>query len=440
MDRDATEMSNLTASMGQVHLGNSTPTRAKMWAGARRKNYRGGKKVRSQRHAPSPPRSKPSIDTDFTIFDTKSTYPGSNSTTSSGDPAPLCEIRPSPTAGYGLFATTSLPRGTRIFSESPLMVMPPDFDNDIDELYTAFRTLSMEAQASILSLFAMEDSVSASFRAYISSLIEHYQRNPSPELYAHFLEAAEQHKLVGVWRTNNFRIDDGGGGGGGSHCLDPMLNPPGVASTDEEGNDGTAGRVEGSALFPIAARLNHSCLPNTNVSFNHAIVQLTVHAMRDIDADEELKYTYLGSKTWYTSREQRQGMCENWGFQCECKACREGEEGERHDRVRGKLLTNQGRLQWMEQRASAEALEMCLESIVFLEQEEGGKEVARLRRKAAELCHALRRDKAALLHAHKGLITAQTCLGKDNPEFRDYEIFVQKMREDIQYSEAKARR
>ncbi|OCK80795.1 SET domain-containing protein [Lepidopterella palustris CBS 459.81] len=391
MDRDATEMSNLTASMGQVHLGNSTPTRAKMWAGARRKNYRGGKKVRSQRHAPSPPRSKPSIDTDFTIFDTKSTYPGSNSTTSSGDPAPLCEIRPSPTAGYGLFATTSLPRGTRIFSESPLMVMPPDFDNDIDELYTAFRTLSMEAQASILSLFAMEDSVSASFRAYISSLIEHYQRNPSPELYAHFLEAAEQHKL-------------------------------------------------GSALFPIAARLNHSCLPNTNVSFNHAIVQLTVHAMRDIDADEELKYTYLGSKTWYTSREQRQGMCENWGFQCECKACREGEEGERHDRVRGKLLTNQGRLQWMEQRASAEALEMCLESIVFLEQEEGGKEVARLRRKAAELCHALRRDKAALLHAHKGLITAQTCLGKDNPEFRDYEIFVQKMREDIQYSEAKARR
>ena len=59
------------------------------------------------------------------------------------------------------------------------------------------------------------------------------------------------------------------------------------------------------------------------------------------------------------------------------------------------------------------------------------------RRAAASLCHILGRNKAAVLHAQKGLDVAQCCLGSDDPEFADYQRFVQGLKEAVKESERK---
>lgn len=59
------------------------------------------------------------------------------------------------------------------------------------------------------------------------------------------------------------------------------------------------------------------------------------------------------------------------------------------------------------------------------------------RRAAASLCHTLGRNKAAVLHAQKGLYVAQLCLGSDDPEFADYQWFVEGLKEAVKESERK---
>ena len=59
------------------------------------------------------------------------------------------------------------------------------------------------------------------------------------------------------------------------------------------------------------------------------------------------------------------------------------------------------------------------------------------RRAAASLCHTLGRNKAAALHAQKGLYVAQCCLDSDDPEFADYQRFVQGLQEAVEESKRK---
>lgn len=59
------------------------------------------------------------------------------------------------------------------------------------------------------------------------------------------------------------------------------------------------------------------------------------------------------------------------------------------------------------------------------------------RRAAASLCHTLGRNKAAALHAQKGLYVAQCCLDSDDPEFADYQRFVLGLQETVKESKRK---
>ena len=50
---------------------------------------------------------------------------------------------------------------------------------------------------------------------------------------------------------------------------------------------------EGGGIFPVASRINHSCVPNVYHSWNENLQTLTVHAIREITAGEELFTTYI---------------------------------------------------------------------------------------------------------------------------------------------------
>lgn len=88
-------------------------------------------------------------------------------------------------------------------------------------------------------------------------------------------------------------------------------------------------------LWPHAAHINHSCLPNVTRSFIGNM--LVCRALRDIEAGEELTQSYINIKA-HPGR--RQVDFKNWGFECTCALC-EGEAKSTEEKLerRVKLLS-----------------------------------------------------------------------------------------------------
>jgi len=85
------------------------------------------------------------------------------------------------------------------------------------------------------------------------------------------------------------------------------------------------------AVFADVARLNHSCVPNSQGNFHDAMGCFNVHATRDIKAEEELTISYL-PEHGAIQEERQQSLVEGYGFECGCPACDlttvRGQEGE----------------------------------------------------------------------------------------------------------------
>ena len=378
-----TETASVANTMAGTHLTDPSKSKPKKKTGVRRKNRRGGKKKSAQTDTPTLT-ANPSAD--FVIFNHQPLEASSsivsnfainhNNGNNDSNTLPLFEIRPTPHAGLGLFATSPIPRGTRILSEPPLLALRPS-ETDPSSIHAAFLALPAAAQATIIGLDAVEDADSGPFRAHIAELAAQREEHDTPDLQAALLAALEEFKVISVLRTNAFNMR-----------TEPEAQPEG-----EEGREGNRDRDGGRereadeeadepavGLFPIAARLNHSCLPNAHVTFNRHIGQLTVHATHDVLPAEEITFPYLGTMSFYMPRERRQEGLRRWGFECACAACGGGEEGERHERRRAMLLRNQLLLQGFRKRRGEDvgrALGWALELVVGLEEEGAGKEVAR---------------------------------------------------------------
>ncbi|OCL05220.1 SET domain-containing protein, partial [Glonium stellatum] len=186
---------------------------------------------------------------------------------------PLFAIKPTPHADLGLIATAPIPRGTRILTEPALLSLRPSATSP-HAIHAAFLALPPTAQATILALDAVEDADSWPLRARIAELAKRREEQDSAALEREFVAALERFKVVN-------------------------------AGADGEPYVG---------VFPTASRLNHSCLPNTYITFNRGLGQLAVHATCDILPGEELTCTYLGAVSFYMSREWRQDGLRRWGF------------------------------------------------------------------------------------------------------------------------------
>lgn len=74
-----------------------------------------------------------------------------------------------------------------------------------------------------------------------------------------------------------------------------------------------------SGIFMEASRINNSCCPNAFFSWNQNLQRVTVHAIVDIPAGEEITVCYVFP---FFSRVYRQMMFrEHYGFECGCPAC-----------------------------------------------------------------------------------------------------------------------
>lgn len=75
----------------------------------------------------------------------------------------------------------------------------------------------------------------------------------------------------------------------------------------------------GTGVFPLASRINHSCIPNLQIHYIPSTEKLVAHAVRHVNKGEELTISYL-SKACRT-RKQRNEILEHRGFECKCRVC-----------------------------------------------------------------------------------------------------------------------
>jgi hypothetical protein len=73
-----------------------------------------------------------------------------------------------------------------------------------------------------------------------------------------------------------------------------------------------------AGLFLNASRLNHSCVPNADHSYDNKSGYKSVFANRDVDVGEEITISYSDHTK---PRVMRQVDMKAWGFICQCPAC-----------------------------------------------------------------------------------------------------------------------
>lgn len=93
---------------------------------------------------------------------------------------------------------------------------------------------------------------------------------------------------------------------------------------DMDANVGSFLDNEGVGLFETQSAANHSCLPNAEIVYRHNNSTLSLRALRDIEAGEEICISYVDECTLSSSRHSRQKeLRENYLFNCNCPKCLE---------------------------------------------------------------------------------------------------------------------
>ncbi len=188
------------------------------------------------------------------------------------------EIKPAPGKGLGMFSSDMIKRGTRILDEEALMTVS---GMSYSAILPGFIDLGLEKKAIFMSLAGAEDEEEAENLAWYLSEVE---KNVDPGAQ-NSMSYKDQAEVQLIFRSNSFDITP--------HT---------------------------SGIFPVASRMNHSCIPNVYHTWNSNINRLTVHALRNIEPGEELLTTYIPAVLTLEQRNDEEHLG-NYGFTCTCRAC-----------------------------------------------------------------------------------------------------------------------
>lgn len=74
-------------------------------------------------------------------------------------------------------------------------------------------------------------------------------------------------------------------------------------------------------IFMATSRLNHSCNPNAYFEYNGNWRQITVYAIKNIKANEEILVSYRARKWYETTNPRQRKLMRDYEFNCDCAAC-----------------------------------------------------------------------------------------------------------------------
>ncbi|KAF2818634.1 SET domain-containing protein [Ophiobolus disseminans] len=196
------------------------------------------------------------------------------------------EIRAIPGKGYGCFAVKPIERGTRILADDPLIIVPIAYYMNCD-IQQAFDKLSAHEQKLYFSLHSGHGQDPKLWPSRISDQVPEHEKARIIE--QHTARTGKDASLISIFQTN---------------CME---------------------KDKGAAVFPHAARFNHCCNPNACFTWNSAIQKETIHAMTDIQPDEQITLSYCDMTH---ERKLRSWELRHYGFVCDCRACTGDEEDE----------------------------------------------------------------------------------------------------------------
>lgn len=203
------------------------------------------------------------------------------------------EVRQTAAKGLGVFAKQVIPRGTRIFSERPLLAITRN--GNASELFVAPLSLTDRQQLLQLSTHLTKELSMVrwslvlwySLQQAAAALVARTNSITAILTSLSRTSLQQRKQLLDVFRNNSFEL---------------------------------TGKLLHQAVFRGISRINHSCVPNTQGNYNEALGRFNVHATRDISVDEELTLNYLSEHgALHASRQEK--LLSGYGFQCACPAC-----------------------------------------------------------------------------------------------------------------------
>ncbi|WPH04819.1 Hypothetical protein R9X50_00771600 [Acrodontium crateriforme] len=314
----------------------------------------------------------------------------------------MYEIRRAGLKGYGVFAKTRIPRGTRIIAEPPSLLVRSERD-----VFAAGRRLAPEDRERLLRLSgnpAQKASVLSWMEVVWHALTgvdaerARLGTKTSGKKTPFWKSLAEYPTLLNIFRTNNFDLGTGR-----------------------------------QATFSQISRFNHSCIPSAQGNFNTALNKFAIHATRTIDAGEEITLSYLAEQL--AGRDsRREKLRVAYGFLCECGVCTTESARARASEVRRVALQDKLRI-FAEEGAELAGSRLEMEfnltmDLIALYEAEGlaGRELSTTYLGAAELAVKLNRTDDAEDLARKGLQIEKDCLGSDSPLYHESVARMEKLR------------
>jgi len=168
------------------------------------------------------------------------------------------EVKQSPGKGAGIFATRKIVAGTCVLTERPLIILDRPEEDDPEAIEREFRKLSKAGQRQYLRLFDAEKS--------------------------------RLTRVVSIYYSNCYNCD----------------------GSKEHG---------GSAVGAMSSRINHSCVPNVQFSYDEARRVMTFYAIRNIPRGKEIFSNY-DKAVFETAAKRMRKQRLYYGFVCDCEACR----------------------------------------------------------------------------------------------------------------------
>ena len=210
---------------------------------------------------------------------------------------PLVEVGLTSSKGLGVFATQDIKPGALVLSESPLLVLLVRGGTS-QHVLRKVASLSPSDLDDFYNLSHNKNCLNSEKRKAVQEACpaKQYFRQ-CPEILAGVQDAVV--KIYLIIETNAIAM-------GSEHI----------------------------GVFLMSSRINHSCTPNAHANYNPVLGKLTVYAIKDIKAGEELVTGYIdcAHPVGYRSEKLHEA-----GFNCNCDVCKTSAPGtnseERRDRL-----------------------------------------------------------------------------------------------------------
>lgn len=204
----------------------------------------------------------------------------------------------SPGRGVGLFAACDIPRGGLVLCEKAFCVA---WDNSTDSV-------------AVVTYDVRDGRVRLSPASLVRAVVEKLRGTPS-----------HIERVMGLY--GDYRGDQGAHGehmpaGSDEGAVVDVFRVHDIVSRNAFGL-GPSARDSSAGLWVRAARINHSCVPNTDKEFVGDM--MLVRAKRPIAAGEEILHSYIDQTGGYKARQE--ALMATWGFECGCRLC-ERQRGE----------------------------------------------------------------------------------------------------------------